>query len=212
MRESKLWVWSVALVLAAGLIAGCATSGRADRRPAVLLVPREFSMDTEYMLINEVGVMKRLLEDAGYRVVVASRMGEPFQGTATTVTPDLKLADVRVRAYAGFMFACMAAGTTEPAPESIEFVKKAAATGRPVAAQYSAVYVAGLAGVLKGKRYAYESDIMPGAIYAGTGVVRDGNIITSGTCPYMARMTKRPDGTPELTRLFIEALGGPRKS
>ena len=36
-------------------------------------------------------------------------------------------------------------------------------------------------------------------IYSGRGVVQDGNIMTSGTCPMMAKMTGYKDGTAELT-------------
>lgn len=43
-------------------------------------------------------------------------------------------------------------------------------------------------------------------IYAGTGVVRYGNLITSVTCPYLARETGKPDRTAALTLLFVEAI------
>jgi hypothetical protein len=36
-------------------------------------------------------------------------------------------------------------------------------------------------------------------INSGRGFVQDGNIMTSGTCPMMARMTGHKDGTAELT-------------
>ena len=42
--------------------------------------------------------------------------------------------------------------------------------------------------------------------YMGYGVVQDGNIITSGRCPLSAKDSGQPDGTPELTRLFIKAI------
>jgi hypothetical protein len=69
------------------------------------------------------------------------------------------------------------------------------------------------AGVLIDKKYAFTIDPDPdtypyfrGGIYSGEGVVRDGNIITSGTCPWKTREYGKPDGTPELTRMFIEAI------
>ena len=45
-----------------------------------------------------------------------------------------------------------------------------------------------------------------GAIYSGRNVVQDGNIITSGVCPYLERMTGLPDQTTKLTELFIAEL------
>lgn len=59
---------------------------------------------------------------------------------------------------------------------------------------------------MNGKRYAFGYERFKEGIYGGTGVVRDGGIITSGTCPYQARMTGRPDGTAELTQKLIEAV------
>jgi hypothetical protein len=67
------------------------------------------------------------------------------------------------------------------------------------------------AGLLKNKRYAFEQQVFPEGEYAGTGVVQDGNLITSGTCPFMARETGRPDGTAALTRFFIEAIARHRR-
>ena len=64
------------------------------------------------------------------------------------------------------------------------------AQGKPVAAQVGGVVTLAAAEVLNGKQFAFLEDpgaYMPGGIYKGTGVVQDGNIITSGTCPYMAK-------------------------
>jgi hypothetical protein len=41
---------------------------------------------------------------------------------------------------------------------------------------------------------------------SGTGVVQNGGVITSGTCPYQAKLTGRPDGTVELAQKLIEAV------
>jgi hypothetical protein len=50
------------------------------------------------------------------------------------------------------------------------------------------------------------SPLIPEGIYDGTGVVQDGQVITSGTCPHQARPTGSPDGTAELTKKLIEAI------
>ena len=45
-------------------------------------------------------------------------------------------------------------------------------------------------------------------MYAGSGVVRDGNIITSGNCPYVPVEygSKNIDGTSQLAAEFVKAL------
>jgi transcriptional regulator GlxA family with amidase domain len=90
--------------------------------------------------------------------------------------------------------------------DAIAMVAEAAAQNKPIAVQYGSIHTLAEAGLLDGKRYAAEYDTFPEGIYDGTGVVQDGNIITSGTCSQMARETGRPDGTPELTQLLIEAV------
>ena len=75
-----------------------------------------------------------------------------------------------------------------------------------MAAQYGSVIILADAGILKGKRYAFFDDPLKptlmrkftdprfvGAIYSGRGIVQDGNIITSGTCPMLSKMTGLPD-------------------
>jgi len=71
------------------------------------------------------------------------------------------------------------------------------------------------AGILIGKKYAFtinpEFDEYPefkGSVYSGEGVIEDGLIITSGTCPWKAREYGKQDGTPKLTSLFIQAVRG----
>jgi len=165
------------------------------------------------MLTEEVGVMVNLIEEAGAKVVVASASGKPIVGSTTTLRPDLKLSEVDVGDYAGFILPCMAAGFGEDTatlpPEALEIVKKAVAQGRPLAAQQSAVLILAKAGVLDGRRFAiaaeHEKDITVG-ICEGAGVVEDGRIITAGTCPLQARTYGLPDTTSELTRKFIASV------
>jgi putative intracellular protease/amidase len=166
----------------------------------------------ELMLTKEVNVMTRMLEDAGFEVQVASVSGQPIVGTATTLKPDLKLADVKIEDYVGFILPCMAAQNAEKEvpPEAVEVVKRAAAQGKPLAAQVSGVIILGKAGVLNGKDYAIYPDyrffIPTGATWKGAGVVEDGSITTSGSCPYGERHAGQTDGTVELTQRFIAAL------
>ena len=183
-------------------------------KQVLLVVGLEQSDDMELMLTKEVAVMVSMLEKAGYEVVVASASGEPITGGTTTLTPDLKRADVKVDDYVGFMFPCLAVDMDLPPPaEAVRIAKEAVAQGKPVAAQNGGGVTLSAAGALNGKQFALLQDPgarMPGGSYKGTGVVQDGNIITSGTCPYMARMTGLQDGTSELTQKLIDSLAASR--
>ena len=183
--------------------------GRAEtnNKPKVLLALRENSSDLEYMLRREVGVMVAMLEAAGLAVVTASESGRPMGEGASKIKPQLKLSDVHMADYVGLLLPALAVGLMAPVPAKlIKIVRRAAAVKIPVAAQHGAVVVLQRSGVLKKKKYAFERPVFAEGEYAGTGVVRDGNLITSGTCPYLARETGRPDGSEALTRLFIDAI------
>jgi putative intracellular protease/amidase len=123
------------------------------------------------------------------------------------------LADARVADYAGFILPCMmVASYPEPviSPEALNLVKEAVAAGKPIAAQTGSLWTLARAGLLKGKKYAYafaeKSPRFEGAIFGGTGVVRDGLILTSGLCPHMARTMKTSDGTEPLALALAEAM------
>ncbi len=224
-------LWRCLLVAAATLIVVLAMAGCSGAQPAatptntpvpptpttippkILLIMLEKSNDMELMLTDEVGVMISMLEDAGYKVIVASASGQPLVGGAKTVRPDMKLADVRVDDYAGIIVPCMSTAFEDKPSEAIEIVRKAVALGKPVAAQNSGVGILSDAGVMKGKQFAVGADfvnMVPGGIYKGTGVVQDGLIITSGTCPRLAQITGLPDKTSELTQKFIDILASRR--
>jgi putative intracellular protease/amidase len=186
----------------------------------VLLFIRDGSVDLEFMLTNEVGVMKDILEQSGFEVTIATVSGEPIVAGSTKLKPNLKLGDVRITDYVGFILPCMAASDTLGAPiaiEAVAMVKKAAAEGKPVAAQLGSVLILAKAGVLMDKKYAFadsedlNANLSPdlkdcGGIYNGTGVIQDGNIITSGICPFWARMNELQDGTQELSQTLVKVI------
>lgn len=208
-RQLLLGLLAVVLLLVGACVAPTPTPTPPDK--VLLLIGDERSEDMELMLNQEVGVMVSMLEAAGYDPVVASASGQPLVGGATTLTPDMKLADVNVDDYAGFMFPCLAVPLEPPRPpaEALEIAKQAVAQGKPVAAQIGGVATLGIAGVLDGKQFAGLAGMasaFPKGIYQGAGVVQDGNIMTSGNCPYMAKMTGMKDGTPELTQKLIDTL------
>jgi putative intracellular protease/amidase len=170
--------------------------------------------DLEYMLKKEVGVMKGTLEKSGYTVIVATLDGSSFAAGSTTVKADIKLADAKIAEYAGFILPCLSVPSypapPEVSPDAIALVKNAVSAGKPVAAQTGSLWTLAEAGVLKGKKYAYafeeKSPYFEGATFAGTGVVRDGLILTSGYCPFMALKMNVKDGTEQLALAFAEAM------
>jgi len=184
--------------------------------PKVLLFITDGSRDLELMITKEVIVMKEILEKSGFEVIISNLSGEPITVDTIEIEPDLRLVNVDIDGYSGFIFPCMAPPWEkiyEPNEEVVNFIRKAAQKGRPMAAQTLSVADFAKAGLLVDKKYAFtiepgaeEYPEFQGGIYSGEGVVRDGNIITSGTCPWKTREYGKPDGTPKLTQLFIDAI------
>ena len=219
-KKMKRLSFMVVILLSLVMISAIA---EAQSISQVLLIPREGrSGDIEFMLNKEAGVMTDMLQKAGFKVVVANVSGQPIEGILRKLKPDLKLSEVKVDDYAGFILPCMARGLFPGPPVSpvaVSIVKQAVAKGKPVGAQTGSVLILAEAGVLKGKRYAFLQDPFnpqpphkkdsrfEGAIYSGPGVVQDGIIITSGICPVMEANTGLRDCTPELTQAFIAKLG-----
>ena len=88
----------------------------ANDTPKALLFMRSGSGDLEYMLKNEVMVMKDALERSGFKVVVATLDGSDFSAGAIAVKADIKLAEAKVVDYAGFILPCMMVASY-PEPE-----------------------------------------------------------------------------------------------
>lgn len=179
--------------------------------PKVLLFIKEGSPQLEYMLTNEVGKMAEILKQSGFEVTIATISGEVLKAGSVTVKPDLKLSEVNIDEYAGFIFPCMVLDLASP--EMITLVKAAVDKGKPIAAQAGSVTLLAKAGILNGKKYATNIDAstwpdFKNSIYSGRGVVQDGNIITSGVCPWIAKDTGYQDGTPKLTQTLIDIING----
>ncbi len=186
------------------------------KKGKVLLIAREGKSDADLdlMLNNEVGVMTNLLRQAGFEVSVASPSGQPIVGKTKTLKPDLKLSNVNMADYAGVLIPCLARLTELPA-DFVPALKGVIARGKPVAAQAGGVYALSKARLLVGKKYAFSqapdkaakaAPELKDTIYSGTGVVTDGNIITSGVCSMIAKRTGLPDGSSLLAQTLIAAL------
>jgi putative intracellular protease/amidase len=180
-----------------------------NNAPKILLFIKEGSTQLEYMLTNEVGKMSEIIKQSGFEVTIATISGEVLKSDSITVKPDFKLSEVNIDEYAGVIIPCMTLDLATP--EMITFVKTTIEKGKPIAAQAGSVTLLANAGILNGKKYAYNHDAstetdFESSIFSGTGVVQDGIIITSGTCPYIAKETGWQDGTRKLTETLIETI------
>lgn len=184
--------------------------------PKVLLFIRDGSVDLEYMLTKEVGPMKEILKEAGFRVIIATISGEVLKTDSITITPDIILDEVNIDDYAGFILPCMAAGDSIN-PKAVTFVTQVLSKNKPIAVQTNSILTLAKAGGLNGKKYAFWTEkILDAPLYpefksgtfSGTGVIQDGLIITSGICPSMSRASgfKNKDGTAELTRSLVSVI------
>lgn len=189
------------------ILASCKTSN-----PKVLMYIQDNSMDLDYMLANEALKIKQTLEQAGFDVDIASISGDSLKTGSMNLKPDIMLDDVNIETYSGFIVPCMAPKDSILTLQEKSFIIEVVNAGKPIAAQTSAVYLLAEAGVLNGKKFAMEESLIgmspefKNAVYSGTGVVQDNLIITSGTCPMMAKMTGLKDGTAELTSILIQTI------
>jgi putative intracellular protease/amidase len=180
--------------------------------PKVLMYIQDNSMDLNFMLTNEAIKMKQILEQAGFDVDIAAISDKIIKYDSMSVKPDIKLSEVNIRNYSGFILPCMAPKDTVVTLLEKNFIKEVVKEGKPLAAQTSAVYLLAESGVLYGKKFAMEENLIKmslqfkNAVYSGIGVVQDGNIITSGTCPMMMKTTGLKDGTSELTNKLIQTI------
>lgn len=211
---------AILVLLTAGISSGCSSEVEVSQSQRVLLFIRDGSADLEYMLKSEAAVMKDALEQSGLIVDVATTTGEGASAGEIRLEPVLKVADVLVKDYAGIIIPCMAVDDQPGSavdPDAVDLVREAVSSGIPVAAQLGAVRILARAGVLQGRNYAsyVEWDVndfpsFEGSTHSGEGVVKDGLIITSGICPFMAREKGIEDGTEELVQALVDSMKASR--
>lgn len=175
----------------------------------VLIFIKEESSQLEFMLKNEVVKMSEMLEESGFEVTTATVSGKELNIGSVALTPDLRLKQVNIDDYDGFIIPCMVVDTTTQ--QTINFVQSIAEKDKPIAAQVASVYLLAKAGVLEGKKYALYSDQsnrseFEGSIYNGNGLVQDGKVITSGGCPWSAHRGRAKDMTAELTQSLMDVI------
>lgn len=173
-----------------------------DSKPAAAEV-------AEIMVTKEAEVMKRMLQEAGYVVEIAAPTMEPWGPSAIALQPDRKLSDVNVAEYRAIVIPCLGIASDALRPELASVIKAAAAAGTLLAGQNGGVIMLAKAGVLDGKRYAAIELVpeMGKGTYTGPGIVKDGRIITSGTCPGTAALYNgTEDGTQKLMEVVLAEL------
>jgi putative intracellular protease/amidase len=211
----RLTIPLLAMLAGVALLEPVPAHGQGAR--VLLVVTEGGSEDLAYTLPREVGVMTELLKQAGFGVAVATASGKPLVAGETTVTPDLKFSEVKVSEYAGVVFPCLAAADSVRSlpPRLSAMIREAAAKGTPIAAQAGGILTLATTEALAGKKYAFVEQYKDAvasipsfreSIYAGGGMVQDGNIITSAVCPQAARMFNLPDGTPGLIQALIAQM------
>jgi hypothetical protein len=189
------------------------SSGSAQDKPVVLLIVRSENpyagqASLKVAIDKEAGTIIGKLNALGYGVDVASEDGKDIHAGGSTLRVDKKLADVEVTHYAGAIIPCM---TTSDFPSSaVKIVKDMHSRHVPVGAQNGGVIILDRAGVLKGRNYSIGEDSRPyvrdGVFLKVDAVVQDGDIVTSGVCPYYAQVTGLKDGTDELVTTFAAML------
>lgn len=205
----------IAIILFAATLLPLANPvANAQERQKVFMFVREGSRDLELMLKDEINVMRQMLENAGYTVDIATPADEPMVAESMTLLPTIRLADVDVANYAGVILPCMAPAADSPIPAEVNAIaREAVAMGKPFAASRGSVVTLARAGGIDDREYAFATEVdiderpeFANGTFLGTGVVRDGNINTSGICPLSSRSLNLPDGTVGLTRSFIVSL------
>lgn len=202
------------ILLAATLLPLTSTFVYAEESQKVFMFVREGSRDLDLMLREEIMVMRQMLEDAGYVVDIGTPADAPMVAESMILMPTIKLADVDVANYAGVILPCMAPAAGSPIPAEINAIaSEAVEMGKPFAASRGSVVTLAKAGGIDDREYAFAGEVdidkrpeFANGTFLGTGVVRDGNINTSGICPLSSRSLNLPDGTVGLTRSFIVSL------
>jgi transcriptional regulator GlxA family with amidase domain len=201
----RYWVLIIAVVVVL-LIYSCSSP-----KEKVLVLLRESSEAMNMMIENEFKPIEKALTKAGYIVETASETRKEIGTENSRMKSQFSINSVNIKEYIGVVIPCMAAGgTNNEIPQgAIDLIITANNQGILLAAQQSGVILLGKAGILMNKKFTIveeSKDLIQGGIYQGTGVVQDGNITTSGICPYLHSETSAKDGTLEMINLFIKQL------
>ncbi|RLG13099.1 DJ-1 family protein [Candidatus Pacearchaeota archaeon] len=142
---------------------------------------------------EELLIPKKMFEENGYKVVIASSSLEIAEGMlGAKVKPDILIEDVKINDYKAIVFVG-GVGAREyfHNPDALRIVKEAVKEKKVLGAICLAPRILAEAGVLKGKKatvWRSEGKFLEtkGAIYTGNPVEVDGKIVT-GAGPFAAK-------------------------
>lgn len=172
----------------------CDGFGEVPPRVRAALVIRGRELCHPRLAEQEILTIARLLAEFGIEATIATEGKRPIRSRATILRADARLEDVVESEYAGLFLPCAGYGgrsaRQEDSQELIDLIRRFNARKKAIAAQNSGVLALARAGILEGARFAIEdrfAHLAPRGCHQGAGVVRDGNIITSGACPLHAK-------------------------
>ena len=156
---------------------------------------------------KEVNTFIGRLGALGYAVDVASENGKDISAGGSTLTVDKKHAEAKITHRVCVIIPCMVQGNVPTS--AVKIAQDMPSRNMPAAALNGGVLILAGAGVLEGRNYAIGQNLQPyvhDGDLKGIRVVRDGDIVTSGVCPFSAQVSGLKDGTDELVTAFAAML------
>lgn len=191
----------------------CSGGGGGPPRLRVAIAIRGRAFCRPRLAEREILAIVRLLDEMGIEAVIATMGRRPIRSRESILRADARLEDIAEPDYAGLIIPCAGGGGNgAPAEDSQDFIKLIRSFNvnkKAIAAQNGGVLALARAGILDGRRFAIEDRLAPLAplgFHRGAGVVRDGNIVTSGRCPLHAGREGGADGTEAMVRRFAACI------
>ena len=177
--------------------------------PRVVIVVRGRELCQPRLAEQEILAIARLLAEAGIEAAIATEGKRPLRSRVSILRADLRLEDLSETAYAGLIIPCAGGGGRRipqgDSPELIDLIRRFNARKKAIAAQNSGVLRPREGGNPRWRKVRHRGSVRaarPLGIHQGAGVIRDGNIITSGSCPLHAAPAGKPDSTAAMIGQF----------
>ena len=180
MHKSKILSGLLFLILIFGVSWALAQGEVSGMKKVVMIIAQDNFRDEELF------VPKEILEQNGIEVKIASTSLNPAKGTlGGKAQVDILVQDIDIKNFAALIFVG-GSGATQywDDPLAHKLIKDALALDKVVAAICIAPVTLAKAGILKGRRatvFSSEAALLKanGANYTGSGVEKDGKIITA---------------------------------
>ena len=195
----------------------CSGGGKAP--PRALLIVRGRDLCHPRLAEQEILTIVRLLAEFGIEAAIATEGKRPIRSRESILRADARLEDVAESEYEGLIIPCACGGGERAqlgdSPELIDLIRRFNARGKAIAAQNSGVLALARAGILEGAEFAIEdrfAPLVPRGFHRGAGVIRDGNIITSGRCPLHGAPGGDAGGTAAMVGQFAACVAAHRRA